>query len=157
MPTGPALGNTQRELQGMKTKDTYDATTLLASDARTTTSTGEAAVRLAGMVRAFAFTLDVTADESTGLDTLDVFVQTKADGSNWTDVVHFPQHVGNAGLKRYIEKVIAGPAFAGFEVGTALAAGEVRDMLGDDWRVRFEINDDSGSASFTFSVTACPM
>jgi len=136
---------------------TSEAVTLIASAAQTAASGYGAAKRLPGMVRAFAFTLDVTVDESTAADLIDVFVQTKADGSNWTDVVHFPQHVGNAGAKRYIEKVTAGPAFAGFEVGTALAAGEVRDMLGDDWRVRFEINDDSGSASFTFSVTACPM
>jgi hypothetical protein len=109
------------------------------------------------MVNAFGFTLDVTVDEETVDDTLDVFVQTKIDGTNWIDVVHFPQHVGNAGAKRYIEKVAATPAFGGFENGTTLGVGEVRDLVGDDWRVRFDIVDDSTNASFTFSVTACPM
>lgn len=138
-------------------KRDYDATTLLASGLRSATSTGEAAVRLAGMVRAFSVTLDVTVDEEDNSDTLDVFVQTKLDGTNWTDVVHFEQHVGDDGVKRYIEKVAAGPAFAGFEVGTALGAGEVRDLVGDEWRVRFDITDGSGNAAFTFAVTACPM
>ena len=138
-------------------RNVQEAVTLLASGARTETSTGEAAVRLPGMVNAFAFTLDVTADEQTVADLLDVYVQTKLDGSNWTDVVHFPQHAGNASAARYIEKVAAAPAFAGFEVGTALGAGTVRDLIGDDWRVRFTVVDDSTNASFTFSVTACPM
>jgi hypothetical protein len=137
-------------------KKDYDAKALLASAARTATSTGEA-VRLPGTVSAIAFTLDVTVDESTAADTLDVYIQTKLDGTNWTDVVHFPQHVGNAGAKRYIAKITAVPTLAGFEVGTALGAGEVRDLLGDDWLVRFDVTDDSGSASFTFSVVACPM
>lgn len=138
-------------------KRDYDATTLLASAAQTATSTGEAAVRMAGMVNAFAFTMDVTVDEQTAADLLDVFVQTKLDGTNWVDVVHFPQHAGDDGAKRYIEKVAASPAFAGFENGAALGAGAVRDLVGDEWRVRFTVVDDSGSASITFSVIACPM
>lgn len=138
-------------------KKAADAITLLASAAQTATSTGETAVRLPGMVNGFAFTLNVTADESTAADLLDVFIQTKLDTTNWTDVVHFTQHAGNADTKRYIEKITASPAFAGFEVGTALGAGAVRDLLGDDWRVRFTVVDDSSIASFTFSVTACPM
>jgi hypothetical protein len=142
---------------GLLVKRDYDATTLLASAAHVATSTGEDAVRLAGMVNAFAFTLNVTVDEADGSDELEVFVQTKSDGTNWLDVVHFPQHVGNDGAKRYVEKVAASPAFAGFEIGSALGAGEVRDLIGDDWRVRFDIVDGSGSPSFTFSVTACPM
>lgn len=138
-------------------KKDFDATTLLASAAQTATSTGEAAVRLAGMVRAFTFTLDVTVDESTAADRLDVFIQTKLDGTNWTDVVHFPQHAGDDGAKRYIEPIAPIPATAGFEVGSALGAGAVRGLIGDEWRVRFVVIDDSGNASFTFSVHACPM
>lgn len=138
-------------------KTAYDVRTVLASAAQTATSTGEASVRLPGMVNAFGFTMDLTVDESTSADLLDVYVQTKADGTNWLDVVHFPQHAGDDGAKRYIEKVAASPAFSGFETGSALGAGNVRDLLGDDWRVRFTVVDDSGSASFTFSVTACPM
>lgn len=140
-------------------KRDFDVITLLASAAQTSTSTGETAVRLPGMVNAIVFTLDITVDESTAADFLDVFVQTKVDGTNWLDVVHFTQNAGDDGAKRYIEKVAASPAFAGFSaINVALlAAGEVRDLIGDDWRVRFTVVDDSGSASFTFSVVACPM
>jgi hypothetical protein len=138
-------------------KKTYDATTLAASAARDAATGATSAVRLPGMVNAIAFTMDLTVDESTAADRIDVFVQTKADGTNWLDVVHFTQHAGNAGVKRYIEKVAASPAVAGFENGAALGSGEVRDLLGDDWRMRWAVTDDSGSATFTFSVTACPM
>lgn len=141
----------------LQVKKDYDAITLLASAAQTSTSTGEDAVRLPGMVNALALTMDLTVDESTAADLLDVYIQTKVDGSNWLDVVHFPQHAGNVGAKRYIEKVAASPAISGFETGSALGAGAVRDILGDDWRVRFVIVDDSASASFTFSVIVCPM
>ncbi len=138
-------------------KTTYDATTLVALDSQSATSTGEDPVRLQGMVNAFVFTMDLTLDESTGADLLDVYVQTKADGTNWLDVVHFPQHAGDTGAARYIEKVAASPAFAGFENGSALGSGAVRDLIGDEWRVRFTVVDDSGGAVFTFSVIACPM
>lgn len=141
----------------MQTRDVHEQVTLATASAVDSTSTGTTAKRLPGWARAFAFTLDLTVDESTASDLLDVFVQTKLDGTNWTDVVHFTQHAGNAGAKRYIEKVAASPAFAGFEVGTALGAGAVRDLIGDDWRVRYTITDDSGSAAFTFTVHACPM
>jgi len=109
------------------------------------------------MVNAMAFTLDVTVDESTAADKLDVYVQTKLDGTNWTDVAHFTQHDGNAGAKRYLTKIIAQIAQAEFEVGSALGAAGVRNLLGDEWRVRWAITDDSQSASYTFSVAACPM
>lgn len=142
--------------QPLPFREEDESVVLLASGAKTVTSTGEAPVRLQSMIRGIAFTLDVTVDEETVDDLLDVFVQTRLDRSNWTDVVHFPQHLGNAGVKRYIEKVVATPAVAGFEVGTALGAGAVRDLIGDAWRVRFVIDDDSASASFTFAVTACP-
>jgi len=139
------------------TKQDHDATTMLASASQTATSTGESSVRLPGMVNAIVFILDVTADESTAADLLDVYVQTKLDGTNWTDVVHFTQHAGNAGAKRYVMKISAGTACTGFEVGSALGANAVRDLLGDEWRVRFTVVDDSSSASFTFGVYACPM
>lgn len=135
----------------------HAAVTLLASGLRSTTSTGETAVWLPGMVRAIAFVLDVTVDEQTAADLLDVYIQTLLDGTNWVDVVHFPQHAGNAGAARYFEKIAAGPAFAGFANSDALAAGNVRDLLGDKYRVRYTIVDDSSSAAFTFSVVAKAM
>jgi hypothetical protein len=108
------------------------------------------------MVNAFAFVLDVTAAATAAGDHLDVYVQTKLDGTNWVDVVHFTQLDGNGGTKRYFEKVVAGPAFAGFENGTALGEGEVRDLAGNPWRVRYVVTD-VDDPSFTFSVVACPM
>jgi hypothetical protein len=143
----------------VQTKSTHDAVTMLAA---TTTPNGAvdsagSAVRLPGMVNAFVFVLDVTAAATDAGDTLDVKIQTKLDGTNWLDVVHFAQCLGNGGAKRHIEKIAAAPAFAGFEVGTALTAGNVRDLLGDDWRVKYDQVDADTDASFTFSVTACPM
>ncbi len=145
----------------LQAKTAFDAIPLLAS---TTTAAGAVdsqgdAVRLPGMVNAIMFVLDVTAAATDVGDTLDVKVQTKVDGTNWLDVVHFTQVLGNGGAKRYIEKIAASPAFAGFEVGTALTAGNARDLIGDDWRVKYDQVDAvvPQAASFTFSVTACPM
>lgn len=140
-------------------KKTHDAKTLLAA---TTTAAGAVdaqgdSVRLPGMVNGFVFVLDVTAAATDVGDTLDVTIQTKLDGTNWTDVVHFAQVLGNGGTKRHVEKIAASPALAGFEVGTGLAAGAVRDLLGDEWRVAYVQVDADTDASFTFSVTACPM
>ena len=152
-------------------KKTYDYVALAASAARTSDGNGSA-VQLQGMVNAVAFVLDVTAAATDAGDLLDVYVQTKADGTNWLDVLHFTQIAGTGGTKRYVAKICAGGALTEFENGTALSAGGVRHILGDDWRVRWEITDldasgDSGSAgdsgsgfsnaSFTFGVTACPM
>jgi len=85
-------------------------------------------------------------------------VQTKIDGTNWLDVAHFTQCLGNGGALRYVTKVIASVATAEFENGAALGAAAVRNLLGDEWRVRWTHTDagvDNGS--FTFSVVACPM
>jgi len=143
----------------MEVKRAYDVVTLLAS---TTTAAGavDAAgdgVRLPGSVRAIAFVLDVTAAATDAADTFDVKVQTKIDGTNWLDVVHFAQCTGNGGTKRHVEKLTATTDCAGFEVATALTAGETRDLLGDEWRVAYTQVDADSDASFTFSVTACPM
>lgn len=141
-------------------KRVYDAVTLLPS---TTTAAGALDVqgdvfRLPGMVNAIVFTVDYANNDTDAGDLLDVFVQTKIDGTNWLDVVHFTQISGTTGARRFIEKVAASPAFAGFEVGTALGSGQVRDLLGDEWRVRYtQVDDGDQDATFTFSVAACPM
>lgn len=144
----------------MAVRDKYDddARVLLASGTMAASANG-ASRRLPGLndVQGLAFVLDVTADESTAADKLDVYVQTKLDLTNWVDVVHFTQHDGNVGAKRYVTKILAGGAEAEFEVSAALAEASVRDLIGDEWRVRVVVTDDSGSATFTFSVYACPM
>jgi len=125
---------------------------LLESAARAASANGDS-VRLPHTQVGIIFTLDVTVDESTAADKLDVSVQTKIDGTNWIDVVAFTQHAGNAGAKRYVAKV-SGTAAESMFTNTALAAGSIRNLIGDEWRVSATVTDDSGSASFTFSVTA---
>lgn len=140
-------------------KADHDATAVLASMTQADAETGAfgSAVRLAGMVNGFAFILDVTAAATDVTDTLDVYVQTKIDGTNWVDVVHFTQVLGNGGEKRYIAKIAAGLATTEFEVGAALGAAAVRNLLGDEWRVKWVTVDADADASFTFGVTAIPM
>ena len=139
----------------MEAKRVYDAVTLLASAEQTATGAGDA-VRLPGIVNALSFVLDVTAAATAAGDTLDVYVQTKIDGTNWLDVQHFTQVLGNGGAKRYIAKIAAGAALTEFENGTGLGAPAVRNLLGDDWRVRWVIAE-ADAAAFTFSVTGEPM
>lgn len=142
-------------------KKVFDVVTLLASDTRTAAGTvNTSAVKLPGaLVSGMAFVLDVTDADTDAGDTLDVVIQTKLDGTNWTDVVHFTQVLGNGSdTLRFVAKVSATEPQAMFEIGSALAAGSIRHLLGDEWRVSYTIVD-SGNAnqSFTFSVTAIPM
>jgi hypothetical protein len=144
----------------LEKKTDGDAIELLASttQAGAATDNGSTNIYMPGMVNGFAFTLDVTAAATESNDKLDVFVQTKIDATNWLDVVHFTQCDGDGGVLTYVEKICADAAEAGFETGTALGEGEVRNLLGDMWRVRWVTLDPTGSnASFTFSVMACPM
>lgn len=132
---------------------------LLASAARTATGSGDAVRLLEGLFggpcRGMALVLDVTEAATAAGDTLDVAVQTKLDGTNWLDVAAFTQVLGNGGAKRYVAKLSGEQAQAMFEVGSALAAGSVRHLLGLEWRVRWTIAE-ADAASFTFSVVAVP-
>jgi len=150
----------------IKKQSVFNVTTVRASAEVLADGTGDA-VRLWTMVNGITFTLDVTAAEEDAQDLLDVYVQTKLDGTNWTDVLRFTQVLGNGGAVRHIGKVTAQLATTMFANGTTLAAGAVRNMLGDEWRVRWDVTeagppgDTSGSGvgllAFTFSVTACPL
>jgi len=137
----------------------YEAYELVASAARTVTANGDAVFLVEGHtnLQALVFSLDVTVDESTAADKLNVFIQSKLDGTNWTDIAHFTEHDGNAGAERYYSKVVVSGAEAEFLNSAALAEATVRDMIGQELRARWAITDDSGSASYTFSVTATPM
>lgn len=128
---------------------------LAPSAARTESSAGLDAVSGFGRCRAAEFQLNVTAAATDAGDTLDVFVQTTIDGVNWIDIAHFTQVLGNGGAKRFIAKVSGELAETMFEVGSALAAGSVRNVLGDQYRVRYDVVDaGTDNASFTFSVAA---
>jgi hypothetical protein len=127
---------------------------LLASAARTATGTGTAVSGL-GEWKSIVLQLDVTAAATAVGDTLDVFVQTTIDGTNWVDVHHFTQVLGNGGAKRYYAKVAGDIALTEFENGAALAAAASRSIVGDKYRIRWAITDaDTVNASFTFSVKA---
>lgn len=98
--------------------------------------------------------LAVTAAATDVGDTLDVFVQTTVDGTNWTDIYHFTQILGNGGAKRYLGKLIWDAALTEFENGASLAAAGGRAIIGDQYRVRYAQVDANSNGTFTFSVTA---
>lgn len=141
-------------------KRDHDVATLLAetTTANGAVNTNGSAERLPGMVNAVTFVLDVSAAATDAGDTLDVKVQTKLDGTNWIDVVHFTQCVGDGGAKRHVAKIMADTAQAMFADGAALGAGNIRHLLGDEWRVNYvQVDAAADTASFTFSVTAIPL
>jgi len=142
----------------MEKKKAHDVVTLLAS---TTTPAGAvdtngAAIRLPAIQNAVVFILSVTAAATDAADTLDVKVQTMLDGTNWVDVVAFTQVLGDGGALKHVAKISASAAEAMFK-DAALAAGSVRNLLGDEWRVNHVQVDGDSDATFTFSVTAIPM
>lgn len=132
-----------------------DRVTLEASSAKTATSAGNAAQYFVAD-RNVLLQLDVTAAATEAGDTLDVFVQTTVDGTNWVDVAHFTQVLGNGGAKRHFMKLNVTEPQATWENATALAAGSVRHFAGVRWRCRWVIVDVATLAnqSFTFSVIA---
>lgn len=127
---------------------------LLASATKTATGTGNSVSGL-GRYEQLVFQLDLTAAATDVGDTLDVYIQTTVDGTNWVDIYHFTQCLGNGGAKRYFGKLVASAALTEFETGAALAAAGGRAILGDQFRVRWAITDaGTANASFTFSVKA---
>ncbi len=147
----------------LEAKKVGDTTTLLAV---TTTVAGAIdtegdSVRLPRAPNGMVFVLDVTAAATASADTLDVSVQTRIDdgvGATWHQVVHFTQVLGDGGAKQYVEKMTFAATEAGYESGSALGAGTVRNLAGDQWRVAWvQVDATTQNAAFTFSVTACPM
>ncbi len=135
---------------------TENGETLAASAARVASGSGES-FAFPGSIAGLALTLDVTAAASTG-DLLDVYVQTKIDGTNWLDICRFTQVGGTSTGIRHIDKIHANGAFAA-DASSALAAGQQRDLLGNPYRARWVITDSAtaGNVSFSFSVHAQPM
>ena len=133
--------------------------TLLESAARTVTAGANGdAVYLPDAHNGYAFVLSLTAAATDVGDTLDAQVQTSLDGgTTWTPIASFTQCLGNGGAKVHIAKVSSNGAVTMFENAAALAAGSIRNLCGDQYRVRWVIVDADADASFTFSVTACAM
>ena len=127
--------------------------TLLASTAATATGNGSA-VALDSFNRQYRhgliFVLDVTAAARAVGDTLDVFVGSLLDGTNWLDVVHFTQVLGNGGAVRYVSKITPYLGQAEFSYGATLAAASIRQILSDQLRVRWTIA--GATPNFTFNV-----
>ncbi len=100
------------------------------------------------------YELSVTAAAAGATDTLDVTVQGSFDGTtNWFDIVHFVQVLGNGGaLVHYEAALPAAVALAGFVGGTSLASGGVRNVWTPFQRVIFTIADNVTTSSFTFAV-----
>lgn len=136
-----------------------DGATLFASAARTSvplTASGDSAV-FPGSIAGINLTFDCTAAANDAGDKLDVYVQTKPDGVNWLDVCRFVQVLGTSTGIRKHAKILA--ATASTEFGTsALSASQKRDVVGSEWRARYEITAaaTTGNESFTFSVVAQP-
>jgi hypothetical protein len=101
--------------------------------------------------------LNVTAAAAAAGDTLDVFVQTLIDQVNWLDICHFTLVLGNGGAKRYVAKIAHAVTQAMWDNATPLAAGQVRNVTGDAYRVRYTIVDGGAHGqSFTFAVWLHP-
>lgn len=109
-----------------------------------------AVVDLTGFAALF-LQLDVTAAATAAENTLDVYLQTAIDLTIWIDIYHFTQVFGNGGAKRYIGKVLFGDPMAEADVDDDLAAGDVRAIAGDQFRIRWAIVADD-EPSFTFGV-----
>ena len=147
---------------GTTPKQIRDTTVLLAA---TTTAAGAidtqgSAVGMGIPLNGFVFVLDVTAAATGVLDTLNVSVETRIDdgvGATWHQVVHFTEVLGDGGAKQFVAKITSALTVAEYESGSALTAAKVRDIIGDEWRVAWVQVDADSNASFTFSVTACPM
>ena len=139
------------------------AVTILASGAKTTSASG-AAVRIMDghwMPRQVYVVLSTTAHATDAADTLDVYIDTSWDGSNWLNAIHFTQIAGNATPAAPLEVALlnGGTSSGGTSVLDPTAdqsAGDVAPAhLGPFLRARWAVAD-SGDAntSHTFSVTA---
>lgn len=146
----------------MSKENNYNAYQLGPSAAVTGATSGNTTVPvIITNAAAIAFVLRVTASEDDADDTLNVFIQTMLDGTNWLDIAHFTEQLGNTDVSTpdsHILKVVRDLATAEFEIATALGEGAVRNLLGKEFRARWVTVDPTGTdASFTFSVQAIPM
>ena len=138
-------------------------TTLVASAARTADGNSGALTPLPHpeLVRSARFVLDVTAAATEAGDTLDVYVQHTYDGTNYTDLAHFTQILGNGGAKTFMaewfrdtspETEHRPPQDAALAASAVLQGGQI----GTSMRVKWVVVDVATTLnqSFTFSVTA---
>lgn len=99
----------------------------------------------------FTFQLDVMETDATPYDFLDVYISTTVDGGlHWVDTYRFARVAGNDYVAQFLGEIQYG--LEGFEAAASLDEAEGRALIGSRYRVRWEITDDSGDASFEFSV-----
>lgn len=133
--------------------------TLVASAARTADGNSGplTPVRHPELLRSARFLLDVTAAATDVGDTLDVYVQQTYDGTNYTDLAHFTQVLGNGGAKKYIaewfrdltpESEMRAPADASMAAGV-LQGGKIGTAIRVKWVI---VDAGTANVSFTFSV-----
>ena len=116
------------------------------SASETTTSTGIIVVHL-HTPKWVVCELHLTAASGTSLD---VFLQTRIDDTQWIDVIHFTQFIGSATEKSLVSTLKGDLDEAEYATSTTLAVGTVRNTLGADYRARWDVV----SGDFTFSVEA---
>lgn len=132
--------------------------TFTAVDASTDDTANASTPAKLPIAGAYGFVLAMTAAAVGADDTCDVYVQTRV-GSLWIDVVHFTQMTGTSEPDTYIAKICSQLATAEFDNAVALAAANVRNIIGDAWRVYCVVVDGGAATAeaFTFTVTAFPM
>lgn len=131
--------------------------TLLASAARTTSGTAVLALPNIRTVRGGVFLLNVSAAASLISDTLDVYLQGSVDGTNYNDILHFTQVLGNGGVKVYEARWfrdMTPETELGAPSDKAMGAGVLQGPQAiTAWRVAWVIAG-GATKSFTFSVMA---
>lgn len=100
------------------------------------------------------FDLFVSATELDSGVTLDVYVQTSVDGTNWIDIAHFPQIDGDGNAHHYVMRVDQLDIDTALDVAASLDAGSERDILGLRYRVRYDTGSETTATGFTTTVTA---
>lgn len=105
---------------------------------------------------ALLLVLDVTAAATDAADTLDVVIQTSIGAAAVKDCCYFTQVLGNGGAKCHVAKIVVPVAETMYSYA-ALAAGNIKNILGDTINCKYTMVDADGDGSFTFSVSAVPL
>jgi hypothetical protein len=105
-------------------------------------------------VRSAMFLLSTTpGSTANGASTLDVYVQSSVDGTNYNDFVAFTQIPSTGGASNVQQASWVRDVTPTTPQGTlndaALAAGVVQGPIGSTWRAKYVVSATSGPMSFT--------
>jgi hypothetical protein len=103
----------------------------------------------------YCFQCNLTAAAAAAGDTLDVYIDAEMPDGAWGNVAHFPQMLGNGGVRNYLAVLDAStPGTAVIDLTTDCAVNVTRPaVFGPSFRTRYTIAG-VGSQSFTFAVQA---